>query len=856
MKKVSIVNHTHWDREWYFSAEDSIFLSDKLFTDAIVELENHPGASFTLDGQISILDDYLEIRPEMLERVKKLVANNQLIIGPWFTQPDALHIKGESLLRNGMIGILDSKKYGQYLHVGYLPDTFGFNSQLPVILNELGLSSFVFWRGLDANKVGGYYFNWQSLGKQNSVTAVNMPQGYSTGMLLDDNREYVDKRLDTAIDFIQKIEKGKDILIPSGNDQLDIIKDFQKKVDNINQLGKYEYEVSDYQTFVDKVAERKDLPSYVGEFIDPVLARVHRTSSSSRMNIKLRSRKLESLLIDKVEPMLVIAKSVGLDISQNLLIRSWKKLLESQAHDSMAGSVTDPVEQDIMHRLKEGLQIGADIINTIENLISKKINLANDEVLVFNTTAHKFNGYKELELLTVSNDPKIDECVTEVISQEYVKPRKDVLMQDETGDHYIEEPGYYISKLLTKIELPALGFKIFKVLENDNHDKIQKSDDVISNNTVSVKYDDGKVNIQYHNQLLKDALLIEDVANDGDTYDFSPLRDGPKFMLKFDDCKTMVHTNFSEMILSGTQNLPKSQVQSQYKNQENKVTYKLHILLLPEDDKLHFRFEFNNTVLDHRIRIGLRTGIHSNTNLASVPFGFLERKAAMEEHSDWSEIPVNIYPFDNSVSIFDDQLSASVISKDISEYQQTDDIIWLTILATTNELGKPNLVYRPGRASGDTTKKGHVMIPTPDGELLGMISEEFSLILEPEFNGIRLQQQIKNDDMIVPNYQKQELNLFHNRLDNKIQFPTIEKQSLSELELLNLPNDYLVSSIYPTYFGGEGFVVRLENVGDKEVQLDSKYFGKNYQVVNALEEKKENRLVIPPMSVISIKIKN
>ena len=55
-------------------------------------------------------------------------------------------------------------------------------------------------------------------------------------------------------DFIKRIERGNDILIPSGNDQLDIIKDFQNKVKNINQLGKYDYEISDYQTLLIKLS--------------------------------------------------------------------------------------------------------------------------------------------------------------------------------------------------------------------------------------------------------------------------------------------------------------------------------------------------------------------------------------------------------------------------------------------------------------------------------------------------------------------------------------------------------------------------------------------------------------------------
>ena len=147
-KQVTIVNHTHWDREWYFSDQDSLVLSSLLFTNTIKELEKHPHASFVLDGQISILSDYLQIIPEMEERVKQLVAKGQLQIGPWYTQPDALHIQGESLLRNGIVGSLLTRHLGQSMPIGYLPDTFGFNAQMPVILRQLGLNRFLFWRGI------------------------------------------------------------------------------------------------------------------------------------------------------------------------------------------------------------------------------------------------------------------------------------------------------------------------------------------------------------------------------------------------------------------------------------------------------------------------------------------------------------------------------------------------------------------------------------------------------------------------------------------------------------------------------------------------------------------------------------
>ena len=57
MTNVHIVNHTHWDREWYFTSMDCVVLSDQLFSDVLKELKRQPTASFVLDGQLSILDD-------------------------------------------------------------------------------------------------------------------------------------------------------------------------------------------------------------------------------------------------------------------------------------------------------------------------------------------------------------------------------------------------------------------------------------------------------------------------------------------------------------------------------------------------------------------------------------------------------------------------------------------------------------------------------------------------------------------------------------------------------------------------------------------------------------------------------
>ncbi|MDF2911147.1 MAG: glycosyl hydrolase, family 38, partial [Sporolactobacillus laevolacticus] len=161
-----IVNHTHWDREWYFTNMDALVLSEQLFTEVLDELERNSDANFCLDGQSSIIDEYCEIHPEALQRIRKLIKEGRLFVGPWYTQTDAIIADTESILRNLIIGILDTKeKYGDPMMVGYLPDTFGFNAQMPTLLNQVGIDNFIFWRGINFDKqVKSPYFKWKGLG--------------------------------------------------------------------------------------------------------------------------------------------------------------------------------------------------------------------------------------------------------------------------------------------------------------------------------------------------------------------------------------------------------------------------------------------------------------------------------------------------------------------------------------------------------------------------------------------------------------------------------------------------------------------------------------------------------------------
>ena len=146
--KVHVIPHMHWDREWYFTTEESRILLVNNMEEILERLENDEDYKYyMLDGQTAILEDYFDVKPENKERVRSLVQKGKLIIGPWYTQTDEMMVGGESIVRNLLYGIKDSNEFGDYMKIGYLPDSFGQSAQLPQILNGFGIKDTVFWRG-------------------------------------------------------------------------------------------------------------------------------------------------------------------------------------------------------------------------------------------------------------------------------------------------------------------------------------------------------------------------------------------------------------------------------------------------------------------------------------------------------------------------------------------------------------------------------------------------------------------------------------------------------------------------------------------------------------------------------------
>ena len=82
-KQVIAYLHTHWDREWYREFEIFRMRLLRVFDNVLDMLERNKIPCFYFDGQVSALEDYLELRPEKRDLIRKLIYSKKLFIGPF-----------------------------------------------------------------------------------------------------------------------------------------------------------------------------------------------------------------------------------------------------------------------------------------------------------------------------------------------------------------------------------------------------------------------------------------------------------------------------------------------------------------------------------------------------------------------------------------------------------------------------------------------------------------------------------------------------------------------------------------------------------------------------------------------------
>lgn len=353
MKKTVIAYlHTHWDREWYREFEVFRLRLLRVFDNILDLLENNKIPSFYFDGQVSALLDYLEIRPEKEEQIRKFIKEKKLFIGPCYTLVDEFLTDRTAFTKNLEIGLKISKDFGCTDFIGYLADTFGHSQNIPKIFKEFGIDKCVVWRGC-GDFPAEFTFN--------GINTVNLIRGYfmdifSAPMTIEQKANWLKGNLDLIAE-----KSGEYLLLPIGADHLGIEPDIAEQIKKVNSLlNDYEIKLSNPFEYFELVKDKFSQFEWNNELRDNSKTFILQGSYSARTKLKQYNVKCTYLLeqADKLQ------QQYGSEYN-SVIEYAYKLLLKNQAHDGICGCSTDLVHRENITRYEKIIQITNTIIEEL-----------------------------------------------------------------------------------------------------------------------------------------------------------------------------------------------------------------------------------------------------------------------------------------------------------------------------------------------------------------------------------------------------------------------------------------------------------------------------------------------------------
>jgi len=370
--RIHLVFSSHWDREWYLPFQKYRAKLVRALDVIVEELASGHLPFYQMDGQFIPIEDYLAIRPEKEAQVRELVGSGRLLTGPWYNLPDGFLVSGESLVRNFQMGIRRSRAIGAHSRAGWLCDIFGHNSQMPQILQQLGIDNVFLWRGAEIKL--GRQFRWRGADGSEVFTQRFANMGY--GDLAHEIRQAhkrekfpsIEEMVDVAVEYLKKESEAnpsKALLFFDGGDHLEFEPRMIEFAAAFNKrIGEDRMVVSTLDRFIDDVrAENlRGLKLAKGELRAPGEmndgAHLIPGVSSSRIPIKRSNHACETLLTLWLEPWCAVAASrYNFATPLQAIELAWEYLLKNHPHDSICGCSPDETHEDMPYRFQQTRKI-------------------------------------------------------------------------------------------------------------------------------------------------------------------------------------------------------------------------------------------------------------------------------------------------------------------------------------------------------------------------------------------------------------------------------------------------------------------------------------------------------------------
>ncbi|MDE3104222.1 MAG: alpha-mannosidase [Acidobacteriota bacterium] len=181
---LHLTGNSHIDAAWLWPWTETVDVVKRTFGTALQLMNEYPDYTYTQSA--AQYNEWIATKyPAMNEEIKKRIKEGRWeVVGGMWIEPDLNMPDGESQVRSLLLGKrFFQKEYGVDVRIGWNPDSFGYNWQLPQIYKRSGVDYFVTqkmtWN--DTNQLPFKLFWWES--PDGSKVLTYFPHDYANNNL-------------------------------------------------------------------------------------------------------------------------------------------------------------------------------------------------------------------------------------------------------------------------------------------------------------------------------------------------------------------------------------------------------------------------------------------------------------------------------------------------------------------------------------------------------------------------------------------------------------------------------------------------------------------------------------------------
>ena len=450
---IRAIGNSHIDMAWLWPWTETVEVVHNTFQSVLDLMREYPDLKFTMSSARTyawMQEKYPDLFRQIQNRVKE---GRWEVVGGMWVEPDLNMPDGESLVRQILVGKrYFQKNFGVDIKIGWNPDSFGYNWQLPQIYKKSGIDYFVTSKLLwatDYTRFPYRLFWWQA--PDGSRLLSYFPHEYANEF--DPQQIATDLALYAPLIYGPKITGTPQMLYLYG------IGDHgggptRTMLDRADRLGAPEtvFPKIQFSTAKDFFADlQAELPGLkVPTWNDELYFEYHRGVYTTQSETKRRIRRDEELTLD-AEKYASFASLFGRAYPQPEFELAWKNLLFDHFHDIMPGSGIAVNYLDAKRNLEDVARADQEVTNNSLTEILAHINTQGDgvPVVVFNSLSWPRTEVVEIEA-------------------QLPGPAKQVEVVDSKG-HVVEsqplsiEPDTNRAHLLVLVSVPPLGYETYFV---------------------------------------------------------------------------------------------------------------------------------------------------------------------------------------------------------------------------------------------------------------------------------------------------------------------------------------------------------------------------------------------------------